>query len=231
MDERPQSTEEEIAAIERRTASLRAHAQHNRERILEAASEALLDDEDLSLNEIAERAGVASGTLYRHFPTREALVLEVYRHEVKLVADAATDLLERMAPAEALREWMTWLAEYAMTKGGIADALHGAVSGERLAAESYRPIVGALSTLLAASEKEGTIRSGVDADDLLLVLGFLWRLEPDGDWEGRASRLLDVLMDGLRAGAPVGEREAAAQAPAGEPSETQPERLFDTASG
>ena len=181
---------------------MRAHARQNRERILQAAWESLLESNDASLNSIAKKAGVGIGTLYRHFPTREALVLEVYRHEVEQSAAAAPALLTRLAPLDALREWMERLAQYGMTKVGLADALAGAASHESLAAESYEPIIGALSLLLQANEAAGTIRPGLDPDDVLLMMGFLWRIDPQSDWRTRSGRLLDLLIDGLRAGAP-----------------------------
>jgi AcrR family transcriptional regulator len=181
---------------------VRAHARQNRERILQAAWESLLASNDASLNSIAKKAGVGIGTLYRHFPTREALVLEVYRHEVEQSAAAAPALLARLDPLDALREWMERLAQYGMTKVGLADALAGAASHESLAAEAYEPIIGALALLLRANEAAGTIRPGLDPDDVLLMMGFLWRIDPRSDWRTRSGRLLDLLIDGLRAGAP-----------------------------
>jgi len=184
------------------TPPVRAHARQNRERILQAAWESLLASNDASLNSIAKKAGVGIGTLYRHFPTREALVLEVYRHEVEQSAAAAPALLARLDPLDALREWMERLAQYGMTKVGLADALAGAASHESLAAEAYEPIIGALALLLRANEAAGTIRPGLDPDDVLLMMGFLWRIDPRSDWRTRSGRLLDLLIDGLRAGAP-----------------------------
>jgi AcrR family transcriptional regulator len=184
------------------TPPVRAHARQNRERILQAAWESLLESNDASLNSIAKKAGVGIGTLYRHFPTREALVLEVYRHEVEQSAAAAPALLARLDPLDALREWMERLAQYGMTKVGLADALASAASHESLAAEAYEPIIGALALLLRANEAAGTIRPGLDPDDVLLMMGFLWRIDPRSDWRTRSGRLLDLLIDGLRAGAP-----------------------------
>jgi AcrR family transcriptional regulator len=180
----------------------RANARQNRERILQAAWESLLESNEASLNSIAKKAGVGIGTLYRHFPTREALVLEVYRHEVQQAAAAAPALLNRLEPLAALREWMERLAQYGMTKVGLADALSSVASHESLAAEAYEPVIGALSLLLRANEAAGTIRPGLDPDDVLLIMGFLWRIDPKSDWRSRSGRLLDILMDGLKAGAP-----------------------------
>jgi AcrR family transcriptional regulator len=182
---------------------LRSNARRNRERILEVAQKALLASSDASLNSIAKQAGVGIATVYRHFPTRESLVLEVYRNEVQRLAELAPTLLEKHPPLEALRAWMDRLAHYGMTKAGLADALNAAgTSHDALAAESYGPVMGALSMLLAANEDAGTIRRGLDPDDVLLMLGFLWRIDPKSDWASRAARMLDLVMDGLRAGAP-----------------------------
>ena len=184
---------------------LRADAQQNRDRILEVAHDALTASGTASLNSIAKAAGVGIGTLYRHFPTREALVLAVYRHEVQQLVDAAPLLLETQPPIDALRQWMDRLAHYGMTKSGLADALFTATTThDALSAETYGPVIGALSLLLQANERAGTIRPGLDPDDVLLILGFLWRIDPKTDWRSRSSRLLDLLMHGLRAGAPAG---------------------------
>jgi AcrR family transcriptional regulator len=185
-----------------RTEPLRADAQLNRERILDVAFELFRTSGDASLNSIAKQAGVGIGTLYRHFPTREALVLAVYRHEVQQLVDAAPVLLEQLAPLAALREWMERLAQYGMTKVGLADVLNSVASKESLAAEAYQPVIDALSRLLRANEAAGTIRAGLDPDDVLLMMGFLWRIDPNTDWRSRSNRMLDLLVDGLRAGAP-----------------------------
>jgi len=178
---------------------LRSDARANRARILDAALDALTRSSDASLNSIAAGAGVGIGTLYRHFPTREDLLLAVYRNEVQQLVDAAPALLETEPPLAALRSWLDRLAYYGMAKAGLKDAL--AASHDRLNAETYGPMVGALSMLLDANERAGTIRPGVDANDVLLMLGFLWRIEPVGDWQARSARLLDITIDGLRAGA------------------------------
>ncbi len=182
--------------------SLRSDAQHNRDRILAVALAALTASGDASLNSIAKRAGVGAGTLYRHFPNREALVLAVYRYEVQQVADAAPRLLATRPPLVALREWMDHLAHYGITKAGLADALSAATSHDSLAAETYGPVLTALTMLLRANEQAGTIRPGIDPEDVLLMMAFLWKIDPKTDWRTRAGRLLDLLLDGLRTGAP-----------------------------
>jgi AcrR family transcriptional regulator len=174
-----------------------------RERLLEVALEALTASSDASLNSIAKMAGVGAGTLYRHFPNREALVLEVYRHEVQQLVDAVPELVETRPPLEALREWLDRLAHYGMTMAGLAEALSSAAtSRDSLAAETYGPVIEALSTLVRANEEAGTIRTALDPDDILLLLGFLWRIDPASDWRARSAKLLDLVMDGLSARAP-----------------------------
>ena len=181
--------------------ALRADAQQNRQRILEAAREALAASGDASLNSIAKKAGVGPGTLYRHFPNREALVLAVYRYDVQQLADTAPKLLADHPPIEALRLWFDRLAHYGMIKHGLADVLHAATS-DGLVGETYEPVIGAITQLLQACTEDGSIRAGHDPDDVLLILGFLWRIDPGPGAEARAARLLDLVMDGLRAGAP-----------------------------
>jgi AcrR family transcriptional regulator len=179
-------------------ATQRADAVVNRARIVEVASEALAADSSTSLNQIAKKAGVGPGTLYRHFPTRQALLLEVYRREVQRLAETAPELLAQHSPIVALRQWLDYLAEYGMTKIGLGDALYSAtVTHDGLADESYGPVIGALSSLLQANAQAGTIRADADADDVLLLMGFLWRIDPAGDWRARASRMIDLVFDGL----------------------------------
>ena len=182
---------------------LRADAQQNRARILAVATKMFTESSTTSLNSIAKKAGVGIGTLYRHFPTREALVLEVYRHEVQQLVDAASVLLATMPPLDALRAWLDRAADYGMTKTGLADAFSTVTtSHEGLAAETYELVLGALSLLLHANEQAGTIRAGLDPADVLTLMSFLWRIDSVGDWRSRSDRLLDLFVDGLRAGAP-----------------------------
>ncbi|MFJ7335736.1 TetR/AcrR family transcriptional regulator [Streptomyces sp. NPDC101110] len=186
-------------------APLRSDAQRNRERILAVALEELTRAADVPLSAIAKKAGVGQGTFYRHFPTREALVLEIYRHEMQQVADTAAPLLESREPDRALREWMDRLARFAMAKAGLADAIRQATSAPGQPAKpGHAPVTEAAELLLRAAEEAGTIRPGVTADDLFLVIGGLWTIDPGTDWQPRATRLLDFVMDGLRVGAPRG---------------------------
>jgi AcrR family transcriptional regulator len=184
-------------------APLRSDAQRNRERILEVALAELTLRPDAPLSAIAKKAGVGQGTFYRNFPNREALVLEIYRHEMQQVADHAAQLLEQLPPQQALRTWMDRLAEFAMTKAGLADAMRLATSTPGGPAKpAPTPLTDATELLLRANEDAGTIRPGLTPDDFLLTIAGLWQLPPAEDWRPRAARLLDLVMDGLRAGAP-----------------------------
>jgi AcrR family transcriptional regulator len=188
---------------QKKDAPLRSDAQRNRERILEVALAELTRSADAPLSSIAKKAGVGQGTFYRHFPNRETLVLEVYRYEMQQVADAAAQLLETRAPDQALREWMDRLAQYAMAKAGLADAMRKATSTHgSLAKLGHAPVTSAVALLLRANEEAGTIRPGVSPDDFVLAIAGLWQIDPHGDWQAHAGRLLNLVMDGLRVGAP-----------------------------
>jgi len=178
----------------------RADAQRNRELLLEAAKTAFADTgPDVSLDEIARRAGLGIGTLYRHFPTRDAVVEAVYRREVQQLADAAERLLGSLSPGEALRAWMRMFVDYIATKKVIAPAL-GAIAGgvSELYASSGPRITAAMSLLVDRADASGDIRPGIDSDDLLRALvGFTYGNTGPG-WEASARRLIDLLMDGLQ---------------------------------
>ncbi|MFF8476339.1 TetR/AcrR family transcriptional regulator [Streptomyces sp. NPDC015414] len=181
----------------------RSDAQRNRERILEVALVELTRCADAPLSAIAKKAGVGQGTFYRNFPNREALVLEIYRHEIQQVADSAAQLLRTRTPEEALRAWMDRLAEFAMAKAGLADAIRQVTGTPGSPAKpTHTPVTSAAELLLRANEEAGTIRPGITADDFILAIAGLWQLDPHDDWRSRATRLLDLVMDGLRAGAP-----------------------------
>ncbi|MFJ8007627.1 TetR/AcrR family transcriptional regulator [Streptomyces fagopyri] len=188
---------------QKKDAPLRSDAQRNRERILEVALAELTRSSDTPLSAIAKKAGVGQGTFYRNFPNREALVLEVYRYEVQQLADTAAQLLETRAPDRALRDWMDRLAQYAMAKAGLAEALRAStVTRGTLTRLGHGAVSAAVSLLLDANERAGTIRPGVTPDDFVLAIAGLWQMDAHGDWQPRAARLLDLVMDGLRVGAP-----------------------------
>jgi AcrR family transcriptional regulator len=178
----------------------RSDAQRNRDAILAAALEALTESPNASLNAIAKRARVANATLYRHFPTREELVLATYQQEVRRLVDAAGQLLEEQAPIDALRSWVERLARYAVTKHGLADALRKATTpGSDLSStDTYGAIVAALDRLLQANVEAGTLRPGLDADDVILALAGLWQLDPAGDWRAQAQRIYEIVLSGVQ---------------------------------
>jgi AcrR family transcriptional regulator len=179
---------------------IRSDARRNRDAILAAALVALTESPDASLNAIAKRAGVANATLYRHFPTREELVLATYEREVGRLVDAAETLLRQRAPIDALRSWVERLAAYAVTKHGLADALRKATSpGNDLSSTStYDAIVGALDRLLQANIAASVLRADLEAEDVILALAGLWQLDPAGDWRAQAERIYGIVLRGLQ---------------------------------
>jgi AcrR family transcriptional regulator len=178
----------------------RSDAERNREAILAAALDALTESADVSLNAIAKRANVANATLYRHFPNREQLVLEVYGEEVRHLVNAADELLENGSdPSEALERWVARLAQYAMTKQGLARALQAATTQPAESfPDTYEPIVGALARLISAAEHAGSIKSGLRADDAILLFAGLFQMDPGTDWKAQSARLYSLVFEGLR---------------------------------
>jgi AcrR family transcriptional regulator len=178
----------------------RADAQRNRDGLLEAAKAAFAEvGPEASLEEIARRADVGIGTLYRHFPTRDAIVEAVYRREVQQLAEAAPRLSETLPPAEALRAWMRVFVDYIAAKKVIAPALKSLVGADSaLYADSSARINGAIGLLVERARASGDIRPDADAADLLRALiGFAY-VNSAPDWEASALRLIDLLIDGLR---------------------------------
>ncbi|MEJ2852897.1 MULTISPECIES: TetR/AcrR family transcriptional regulator [unclassified Saccharothrix] len=179
------------------TRPLRADAQRNRDKLIAVALEAFSADGDVALETVAKRAGVGIGTLYRHFPTREALVEAVYRSELAKLCDSVPELLAQLPPERALRAWMDKFVEYMGTKRGMGDALKAVIaSGGDPFAQSRRLLLDAVTTLLDAAG--GPLRERVRPMDLLSTLGGvgLAAMEP-ADPE-QAGRMLDLVMDGLR---------------------------------
>jgi AcrR family transcriptional regulator len=182
---------------------LRADAQRNRDTLLEAAVRAFSQEgPDVTLDAIAKDAGVGIGTLYRHFPTREALVEAAYRNELARLCDIVADLLETMPPDEATRAWMDRFVDYMTTKRGMADALRALIaSGGNPYAHSRDRLTTAITTLLAAAAAAGTVRPDIEPGDVLLSLSGVSLAAGDPAQRDQARRLLDLLMDGLRYGA------------------------------
>jgi AcrR family transcriptional regulator len=179
---------------------LRTDALRNRERILEVAKEAFTrQGANASLDEIAKRAGVGAGTLYRHFPTRDVLIEGVYRNEVEKLAAAAARFAETMSPIEALRAWMLLLVDYIAAKHIIAPALNSVVGGpSRLYEGSCTMIQGAIDELVRRAKKSGDLRRDLDAFDLLRALIGVSHVGSGTDWQQSARRLVDILIAGSR---------------------------------
>jgi AcrR family transcriptional regulator len=192
------------------TRPLRADAARNRDRLLDAAVRAFSEDgPDATLDAIAKDAGVGIGTLYRHFPTREALVEAAYRNELARLCDAVADLLQTMPPDEATRTWMDRFVDYMTTKRGMADALRAVIaSGGNPYAQSRDRLTAAITTLLHAGATAGTIRSDIEPGDVLASLSGVSLAAGEPAQRDQARRLLDLLMDGLRYRATTHRHEA-----------------------
>ncbi|MEU7144572.1 TetR/AcrR family transcriptional regulator [Nocardia sp. NPDC046473] len=175
----------------------RADARTNRERVLVAARDAFSVSGGTSLTAIAKQAGVGIGTLYRHFPNRESLIVALYRHDIQELIDLAPALLAAHPPLTALRLWFDEVARYGQLKYGVAEVIHAATNGG-LDDEYYRPFVGAIALLLEPGVAEGSLKPDLDPEDVLLQLSVLWRINPDNGSAERASRILDLIVDGLR---------------------------------
>jgi AcrR family transcriptional regulator len=178
----------------------RTDAQRNRERILEVAKEAFTrSGANTSLDDIAKQAEVGPGTLYRHFPTREALLEAVYRIEVEKLAAAERELSEKLPPVEALRAWMLLFIDYIATKQIIAPALNTLVGGPSKVYQSSRAQVqGAIDALVKRAIKSGDIRRDLDPFDLLRALIGVSNVASSPDWKQSARRLVDILITGSR---------------------------------
>jgi AcrR family transcriptional regulator len=177
---------------------VRSHAVRNREHILQVASEAFAESGDTSLNAIAKRAGVGAGTLYRHFPTREDLILAVYRNDVRRVVEQVPGLLAAHAPLDAFRVWFTGLADYVRVKHGLGEAMSRSAAAQLAINETYAPVTQAVAALLDACVADGSVRSGLNPVDVLLLMGFLWRTTPDEAGRAQASRGMEIVIAGLR---------------------------------
>jgi AcrR family transcriptional regulator len=175
----------------------RADARRNRERILSVAYQAFADDPDVPFTTIGKLAGVGAGTLYRNFPTREDLVLAVYRQELQSMVDSVHDLVTEYPPLDALRVWLLRLADFARVKHGVGEALQTA-AGKDVAHEADTPVAEAVAALLRACEKAGDVRPGLDAADVLLLMGFLWSRTAGDAGEQQTRRVLDMAIAGLQ---------------------------------
>ncbi len=178
----------------------RTDAQRNRERILEVAKEAFTrSGANASLDDIAKEAGVGAGTLYRHFPTRDALIETVYRTEVEKLAAAEKEFSENLPPIEALRAWMLLFVDYIATKQIIAPALNSVVGGaSKLFEGSRAQVQGAIDSLVKRAIKSRDIRKDLEPFDLLRALIGVSHVASGPDWRQSARRLVDILITGSR---------------------------------
>jgi AcrR family transcriptional regulator len=184
--------------------AMRADARENRAKLLRAAGERFaMEGSDVPLEAIARTADVGIGTLYRHFPTREALIEAVYRNEVDQLCAAAGELLAERPPADALAEWMERFVAYATTKRGLAGALKAvAASQSDLFPTTRQRQLQAIGQLLDAGIAAGHIRPDVSAEDVLTSMNAVWTIAAEGEqWAAQARRVLRLLTDGLRYGA------------------------------
>jgi AcrR family transcriptional regulator len=174
----------------------RKAADRNHAVILEVAHDLLASSPTASMNEIAKRAGVGAGTLYRHFPTREELILAVYRHDMQKLADSVDELLKTHSPLDAFVTWFETLAAYIRIKHGLDQALHSAAIRSAID-ESYAPVAAAVARLLDACVADGSVRPGLAADAVLLLMGFLWRLPPGDDGREQGRRVMQIVFNGI----------------------------------
>ena len=178
---------------------LRADAQANHDLLLDSAARAFAEHgTGASLKAIAQDAGVGIGTLYRRFPTRERLVEATYRSEVARICAAVPDLLGSLAPEQALRVWMERFLDFLATKRGMADTLRAVLTTDSsLRLQTRELLTEALSVLLVAGARTGSIRSDVEVEDVLLAIGGVALIAGEDDQRRQAGRLLDLLVAGL----------------------------------
>jgi len=176
----------------------RADAERNRQRVLEAARTAFnKGGTAVSLEEIARSAGVGIGTLYRHFPTRDELVLEVYRNEMTRLCREAETFAASMPPLEALRSWLLLFVEHLEEKIALGEAVKA--SGGEAKADVTDQLMTALDILVTQPIAKGAIADpGIEPLDLLRALYGIATATPGPNWVGAARRMVDILIDGMR---------------------------------
>ena len=180
----------------------RTDAVRNRERLIEAATHVFaMGAPQASLEAVAREAEVGIGTLYRHFPTREALFEAVYRREVDHLGDLAERLAQEAAPVDALRQWLHANVRLMATKRGMVEALQLVASGStELKAYSFERLTTGLALLLARGVATGDLRPDITADDLLRTVVGIFYADSSANWQASALRIVDVFVDGLRRG-------------------------------
>ena len=176
----------------------RKAAARNRVAIIEAAHELFAQNPLVPLSEVAKRAGVGAGTLYRHFPTREDLILGAYQHDIERLTTTADEVLARHPSAKAaFVEWFETLSAYIRVKHGLGDALHGAAAQELISA-SWAPTTAAVKKLVDACVAEGSIAPGHDPADIIMLMSFLWRVANNDEGAAQGRRLIAAVFQGLQ---------------------------------
>jgi AcrR family transcriptional regulator len=181
---------------------LRSDAQLNRDAVLAAAVAAFLDDANASLEGIARDAGVGIGTLYRHYPTRDALVEAAYRSEIDALCDAARKLHAKHPPDVALARFLHRFIDHMEAKRGMVQAMRAVIAaGGKPTNESIAHIAIAIAPIVEAGKAQGVLRADVTVDDVIAAKGALATARPEN-----ARRLATILVDGLRARPPTSEK-------------------------
>jgi len=176
----------------------RKAAARNRVAIIEAAHELFAENPLTSLNEVAKQAGVGAGTLYRHFPTREDLILAAYQHDIERLTATAEEVLARNTSAKAaFVEWFETLSAYVRIKHGLGEALHTAAAQEVVDA-SWGPTSAAVGKLVDACVAEGSMAPGHDPADIIMLMSFLWRVPNDESGIAQGRRLMAIVFAGLQ---------------------------------
>jgi AcrR family transcriptional regulator len=178
----------------------RADAERNRTRLLDAARTAFASGQDpVTLDQIARDAGVGIGTLYRHFPTREALIEAVYRKELGDLCASAADLLRTQSPDRALRAWMSRFADYVAAKREMADAIRAVfASGTVTVSQARDELAAAVQTILDAGAADGTLRADVRPQDVVAMIVGIFTATSIAGGREQLERMFDLLMDALR---------------------------------
>jgi len=179
---------------------MRADAAENRERILQVAKQAFTEmGTGVSMDEIAKLAVVGPGTLYRHFPTRDALVEAVYRTELEKLTVAEREFSASLPPVEALRAWMLTFVDYMATKLIILPAINLMACGPEKVFEQSGPLITtAIDALMLRAVESGELRGDVSGMDMLRALAGLWAVAPTADWPVSARKMVEILLLGAR---------------------------------
>ncbi|MFJ9567171.1 TetR/AcrR family transcriptional regulator [Streptomyces fuscichromogenes] len=191
-------TADDEGASGQRNRPLRADAQRNEDRLLRAAAAAFArEGADASVKDIAREAGVGVGTLYRRFPSKELLIEATYRHEVRILCEAAPELAAALPPEEALRTWMERFVDFMTTKHGMADALRVVLTDDDERQQTRAHLAAAVGLLLAAGDSRGAVRSRVKAHDVLMALGGISVMADTERRPDLTAPLIDLLLHGV----------------------------------